>query len=92
MGDLELTTNRRTYEGKKLLSNDVPVALDLPSSVELKIVETDPSIKGASASVKSKPAVLETGLTVSVPEHIANGETIKVNVEDRKFTGPGESK
>ncbi|MFT6102510.1 MAG: elongation factor P [Candidatus Endobugula sp.] len=75
-----------------IIVNDAPVALDLPSSVELKIVETDPSIKGASASARSKPAVLETGLTVSVPEHIANGETIKVNVEDRKFTGRGESK
>jgi len=75
-----------------IIVNDAPVALDLPSSVELEIVETDPSIKGASASARSKPAVLVTGLTVQVPEHISNGETIKINVEDRKFLGRGESK
>jgi len=75
-----------------IIVNDAPVALDLPSSVELEIVETDTSIKGASASARSKPAVLVTGLTVQVPEHISNGETIKINVEDRKFLGRGESK
>jgi elongation factor P len=75
-----------------IIVNDAPIALDLPSSVDLKVVETDLSIRSASASSRSKSAVLETGLTVSVPEHITNGETIKVNVEDRKFTRSGESK
>ncbi len=75
-----------------IIVNDAPIALDLPSSVDLKVVETDLSIRSASASSRSKSAVLETGLTVSVPEHITNGETVKVNVEDRKFTRSGESK
>ncbi|MGS2718429.1 elongation factor P-like protein EfpL [Eionea flava] len=81
-----------TQDLQVIIVNDAPVALDLPSIVTLAIVETDPSIKGASASARSKPAVLETGLTVSVPEHIASGEMIKVNVEERKFTGRGDAK
>lgn len=81
-----------TQDLQVIIVNDAPVALDLPSMVTLAIVETGPSIKGASASARSKPAVLETGLTVSVPEHIANGDVIKVNVEERKFTGRGDNK
>lgn len=81
-----------TKDIQVIIVNDAPVALDLPSIVELKIVETDPSIKGASASARTKPALLETGLTIPVPEHISNGETIRVNVEERKFTGRGDSK
>jgi elongation factor P len=62
-----------------------PVGLDLPGIVELEIVETDPSIKGASASARTKPATLTTGVVVQVPEYIASGERIKINVEERKF-------
>jgi len=75
-----------------LLISDQPVALALPSSVELEIVETDPSIKGASASARTKPATLSTGLVVQVPEHISNGDRIKINVEERKFMGRAETK
>ena len=70
--------------------NDAPVALDLPTTVELVITETDPSIKGASASARTKPATLTTGLVVQVPEHISSGDKIKINVEERKFTGRAE--
>ena len=69
-----------------LIVNDLPVALDLPPSVDLEIVETDPSMKGGSATARTKPAILSTGLVVQVPEHISTGERIKVNVEERKFT------
>lgn len=65
--------------------NDVPVALDLPASVDLLITETDPSIKGASATARTKPATLSTGLIIQVPEYISSGETVKVNTEDHKF-------
>lgn len=70
-----------------VLVNDVPVALDLPGTVELDITETDPSIKGGSATARTKPATLSTGLIIQVPEHISTGDRIKVNVEDRKFIG-----
>lgn len=75
-----------------VLVNDAPVALDLPGVVELEIIETDPSIKGGSATARTKPAKLSTGLMVQVPEHISTGDRIKVNVEERKFTGRAESK
>lgn len=68
-----------------LIVNEAPVAIELPSSVDLVIVETDPSIKGASASARTKPATLTTGLTVQVPEYIANGEKIKINTTEHKF-------
>lgn len=72
--------------------NEAPVALELPSTVELEIVETDPALKGGSATARTKPAILTTGLTVQVPEHISTGDRIKINVEERKFTGRAESK
>ncbi len=61
------------------------VAIELPSSVEMVIEETDPSIKGASASARTKPARFATGLTVQVPEYIATGERVIVNTTERKF-------
>ncbi|MEL0628930.1 elongation factor P-like protein EfpL [Psychromonas aquatilis] len=64
-----------------------PVGVELPASVDLEIVETDPSIKGASASARTKPAILSTGLTVQVPEHISTGEKIRVNTTEKKFMG-----
>jgi len=70
-----------------MMVNDAPVAVELPSTVELVIVETDPSLKGGSATARTKPAILTTGLTVQVPEHISIGDRIKINVEDRKVTG-----
>lgn len=68
-----------------LLIEDRAVALELPQTVSLTITETDPSIKGASASARTKPATLETGLIVQVPEYIASGETIKINTAEKKF-------
>lgn len=75
-----------------IIVDDAPVAIDLPPSVELVITETDPSIKGASASARTKPALLSTGLTIQVPEHISTGDKIKVNTEERKFMGRADSK
>jgi len=63
------------------------VGLELPQSVELEISETDPSIKGASASSRTKPARFESGLTIQVPEYIASGEKVKINTADKKFMG-----
>jgi elongation factor P len=75
-----------------VIVDEAPVGLMLPGSVDLTIVETDPSLKGGSATARTKPALLSTGLTVQVPEHISTGEKIKVNVEERKFMGRAESK
>ena len=68
-----------------VIVNGAPVAIELPSCIELEITETDPSIKGASASARTKPATLSTGLIVQVPEYIATGEKIKINTAESKF-------
>lgn len=73
-----------------ILVNEAPVALELPTNVELEVIETDPSIKGASATSRNKPAKLSTGAMIQVPEHISTGDRIKVNVEERKFAGRAE--
>ena len=75
-----------------VIVNDAPVGLELPTHVELEITETDPSLKGGSATARTKPAILSTGLTVNVPEHISTGDVIKVHVEERKFLGRADTK
>ncbi|MEX2326447.1 MAG: elongation factor P-like protein YeiP, partial [Pseudomonadales bacterium] len=68
-----------------LVVEDKLVALDLPQSVVMEIVETAPAIKGASANARTKPATVATGLTVQVPEYIEQGEAIKINTTNGKF-------
>ncbi len=92
IADEMLFINEATEGVQVIVIDDVPVALDLPTSVELEVIETDPSIKGGSATSRTKPAQLSTGLTVSVPEHISTGDKIKVNVEERKFMGRADTK
>jgi len=82
-----LFINENTQGLQVVLVDGAPVALELPSSVELEIVETAPSIKGGSATARTKPATLSTGLTVQVPEHISTGDKIKVNTAEHKFMG-----
>jgi elongation factor P len=67
--------------------SDTPVALALPPTVDLQIEETDPSVKGGSATARTKPARLTTGLVIQVPEHISTGDVIRINVEERRFLG-----
>ncbi|AGH81576.1 elongation factor P [Psychromonas sp. CNPT3] len=68
-----------------LVVDNQAVALELPQTVTLTITQTDPSVKGASASARTKPAILETGLSVQVPEYIASGDIIKINCAEKKF-------
>ena len=63
------------------------VALEIPQSVEMVIEETSPSIKGASASARTKPATFITGLVVQVPEYLSAGERVKINTSDKRFMG-----
>ena len=61
------------------------IAIELPASVNLAIIDTSPGIKGATAAARTKPATLSTGLEVQVPEYIENGEVIKINTATGKF-------
>jgi elongation factor P len=68
-----------------LLFDDTVLGIELPSSVALEIVETAPEIKGATATGRTKPARLTTGLEVQVPEYLKSGEIIKINTVTGKF-------
>lgn len=61
------------------------VGLLLPAAVELNITLCDPAIRGNSATARTKPATLETGLIVQVPEYIKEGERIKVDTRTGEF-------
>ena len=62
-----------------------PVSVELPTTVALRIVETEPGMKGATASASYKPAKLETGLTVMVPQFVETGTVIKVDTRDDSY-------
>lgn len=87
IADEMLFIDENTQGMQVLLVDGSPVALELPASVDLEITETAPSIKGGSATARTKPALLSTGLTVQVPEHISTGDKIKVNTAEHKFMG-----
>ncbi len=66
------------YEGK-------PISVELPATVDLQVVETEPGLKGATVSNVTKPAKMETGLVVQVPPFINEGEKIKVNTAEGTY-------
>jgi len=68
-----------------LLVDGQIVGIEIPQTVELDITETAPGLKAASASARTKPALLSTGLEIQVPEYLESGERIKVNTTNGKF-------
>lgn len=67
--------------------DDLPVALQLPTSVVLEVVDTPPELKGGTATKRPKPAMLNTGIEIQVPEYITNGEKVWVNTTTGEFGG-----
>lgn len=68
------------YEGK-------PISLELPTTVDLEVTDTEPSVKGATAAAQYKPAVLDTGLRVSVPPFIGIGDMVTVDTRTGEYLG-----
>ena len=68
-----------------LLVNGRPSAVDLPASVELAVVETEPGVKGDTVSNVTKPATLETGAVVQVPLFVNVGDRIKVDTREARY-------
>jgi elongation factor P len=66
------------YDGK-------PVGVDLPNSVDLRVVSTEPRLQGATKTALYKPATLETGATIQVPEFIKEGDVIRVDTRDDTY-------
>jgi elongation factor P len=74
----QLKVSVEFYEGK-------PISVELPATVDLTVVETEPGLKGATVSNVTKPAKLETGLVVQVPPFITEGEKIRVNTAEGTY-------
>jgi elongation factor P len=74
----DLRVHVEFYEGK-------PISVELPPTVDLKVVETEPGLKGATVSNVTKPAKLETGLVVQVPPFINEGEKIRVSTSEGAY-------
>lgn len=70
---------------KILLYHDEPIAVELPVFLEQKVVETDPGIRGDTASGGTKPAVVETGAVIKVPLYLEVGEIIKIDTRTREY-------
>ncbi len=66
------------YEGS-------PIGIDLPASIELTVVETEPTLRGATVSNVNKPAKLENGVTISVPPFINEGDRIRVDPAEGRY-------
>jgi len=67
--------------------DDQPVAVQLPQSVTLEVIETPPELKGGTATKRPKPAKLNTGIEIMVPEYITTGERVLVNTVTGEFAG-----
>jgi elongation factor P len=74
----QLKVSVEFYEGK-------PISVELPATVDMTVVETEPGLKGATVSNVTKPAKMETGLMVQVPPFISEGEKIRVNTSEGTY-------
>ncbi|MFS8136545.1 MAG: elongation factor P-like protein YeiP [Thermomonas sp.] len=70
--------------------DDLPVGLQLPSSVVMVVIDTPPELKGGTATKRPKPAKLSTGIEIQVPEYISNGEKVWVSTVTGEFGGRAE--
>ena len=87
LGDVRLYITEDMEGLKALVSDDKVLCIELPPVAILQITETAPSMKGSSATARTKPATMSTGLVVQIPEYLANEEIIKVDTETGKFLG-----
>jgi elongation factor P len=74
----EATINVEFYEGE-------PMGVHLAATVDLKVVDTVPGIKGATAAAQVKPATVETGLVVTVPAFVNEGDVIRINTDTGEY-------
>src|SRR5690606_11306785 len=65
--------------------NGEPIGIKLPPSLELTVIQTEPTIKGATVSNVNKPAVLENGVTIQVPPFINEGDRIRVDPTEGRY-------
>lgn len=85
IGDDQLKYLKESMECQGLLHKDSVIAVELPNFVELEVVETEPGVRGDTASGGTKPAKLETGAVVQVPLFIEQGEIVRVDRREDKY-------
>ncbi len=82
----EMRWVRPNDEVEVLLVDELPAGIQIPSAVDLEVTETQPGLKGDTASGGgSKPATLETGVTIDVPLFIEEGETVRVDTRSGAY-------
>jgi len=74
----QLKVHVEFYEGR-------PMSVELPATVDLKVIDTEPALKGSTVSNVNKPATLETGLVVQVPPFVNQGDKIRVNTSEGTY-------
>jgi len=72
-------------DAKVVFHEDKPLSLELPNTVDLKVIETDPALKGATAAAQYKPATLETGLKISVPPFVSIGDMLSIDTRTGEY-------
>jgi elongation factor P len=70
---------------RAVVFNGKVISLDLPQSVVLRVEQTDPAIKGATAQAQTKAATLETGLVIQVPAYLESGDSVQVDTREARF-------
>ncbi len=70
-----------------MISDGRAVGVQLPIAVAMTIVETTPAVKGGSATSRTKPAKLTTGLVIQVPEYLTSGEVVRVDTRTGEYVG-----
>ena len=70
-----------------LVVNDEVIAIEIPDTVALEIAETAPGVRGNSATGRTKPATLATGVVVQVPEHLDQGVVVRVDTRTGEYLG-----
>ena len=70
---------------RSVVFNGKVISVDLPQTVLLRVVDTAPPLKGATAQAQTKPATLETGLVIQVPSYLDSDETVVVDTRDARF-------
>lgn len=86
LGDLPMFV-KESETVSMLLRDDIPLTVEPPQTVDLKVADTDPGLKGDTAQGGTKPATMETGLVILVPLFIEIGEILKIDTRSKKYLG-----
>ncbi|HVM96112.1 MAG TPA: elongation factor P [Candidatus Acidoferrales bacterium] len=70
---------------RSMFFNGTVMGIELPQSVVLRVTQTDPPLKGATAQAQTKSATLETGLVIQVPAYLESGEAVQVDTREARF-------